>query len=77
MCIYVVVVVGINKAKFDDGHFLPHTQGFQFVGTILPFTLCWDCDTSKVTALNEHFGIIFALNISGVYEELSMISDSW
>ena len=40
-------IVGINEAKFDDGHFLPHTQGFQYVGTIIPFTLAWQCDTSQ------------------------------
>lgn len=41
-------IVGINEEKFDDGHFLPHTQGFQYVGTI-PFTLAWQCDTLKVS----------------------------
>jgi len=40
--------LGTNRGKYDDGHFLPHTQGFQYVGTILPFTLAWGCDTSKV-----------------------------
>ena len=44
--------LGINEGKFDDGHFLPHTQGFQYVGTILPFTLLWNCDTSKVCRRN-------------------------
>jgi hypothetical protein len=45
----VFVFVGINEARFDDGHYLPHHQGFDYVGTILPFTLAWGCDTSKVS----------------------------
>ena len=47
----VVAVIGINEATFNDGYFLPHTQGFQYVGTIIPFTLAWQCDTSKVSVL--------------------------
>ena len=50
--------LGINKGKFDDGYFLPHTHGFDYVGTILPFTLMWSCDTSKVRL---HFGNFLAL----------------
>lgn len=44
-------MVGINEARFDDGRYLPHTHGFDYVGTILPFTLQWNCDTFKVQFL--------------------------
>ena len=47
-----VLTLGINEAKYNDGHFLPHTHGFQYVGTIIPFTLYWSCDMSKVYSRN-------------------------
>lgn len=63
-CDVAVTVIGINEAKFNDGYFLPHTQGFQYVGTIIPFTLAWNCDTSKVKyKLTKHSGIILAFVI--------------
>ncbi|XP_064621984.1 arylsulfatase-like [Lineus longissimus] len=40
--------LGINEATRTDGGHLPHNHGFNYVGSILPFTLVWDCDTSKV-----------------------------
>ena len=42
---------GINLFTSTDGLHLPHTQGFDFVGTILPFSLYHFCDTSKVIKL--------------------------
>ena len=41
-------LTGINEDVYNDGNFLPNTHGFDYVGTILPFTLSWNCDTSKV-----------------------------
>lgn len=39
--------LGINEATRDDGKFLPHAHGFDYVGTILPLSLSTGCDTIK------------------------------
>ena len=54
---YVAAVVGINEATYNDGAYLPHTQGFDYVGTTMPFTLAWDCDDEQVS-LNKYFDVI-------------------
>ena len=41
-------ISGINKYTHYDGYYLPHNQGFDYVGTMLPHTLVWDCDSTKV-----------------------------
>ena len=46
--VVAVVVVGINGENWYDGAYLPYKQGFTWVGTIIPFTLSWDCDIDQV-----------------------------
>ena len=43
---------GINRETRSDGYFLPHHQGFDYVGTILPWTLSLACDDTKVNTLS-------------------------
>ncbi|CAH1792474.1 unnamed protein product, partial [Owenia fusiformis] len=38
--------LGINKDTYKDGYYLPGNHGFDYVGTYLPMSLAWDCDTS-------------------------------
>eukprot|EP00051_Salpingoeca_urceolata_P005749 m.76764 g.76764 ORF g.76764 m.76764 type:complete len:615 (-) comp14523_c1_seq1:67-1911(-) len=38
--------LGINKATKDDGAYLPINRGFDYVGTMLPFSNHWACDES-------------------------------
>lgn len=38
--------LGINKAQYNDGLYLPYYRGFEHVGHILPFSNHWACDES-------------------------------
>ncbi|XP_006817057.2 arylsulfatase-like [Saccoglossus kowalevskii] len=40
--------LGINAYRHDDGYHLPTHHGFDFVGTVLPFTNHWACDSHKI-----------------------------
>ena len=41
---------GMNKDTYTDQHYFPQNQGFEYVGTFLPFTLEDTCDEDKVRA---------------------------
>ena len=38
----------MNKGTYTDQHYFPQNQGFDYVGTFLPFTLEDTCDEDKV-----------------------------
>ena len=49
---------GINEFHFNDGRHLPHNHGFEYVGTILPFSLETVCDQTGVPfKLSVHHNI--------------------
>ena len=51
---------GMNKDTYTDQHYFPQNQGFEYVGTFLPFTLEDTCDEDKVRvwAIVIHRGLL-------------------
>ncbi len=44
----VYTFIGINSRTPMDGAFLPYRNGFDYVGTNLPYTNLWSCDENQV-----------------------------
>ena len=49
MPVYLCVFKGINEFNSTDGSHLPDKHGFDYVGTLLPFTLDAVCDDTGVS----------------------------